>query len=72
MVPVAASHARSLHPFPLSLKGHQAKREGEKHSQQVRLVSGHLLLQREGALGTAGLRRGDFIWGCLWVRSEDE
>lgn len=60
---VAAAHARSLHPLPLFLKGHLAQREGEKSSRQVRRASGHLLPQWEGALGTAELSRGDWIWG---------
>lgn len=60
-------HAYILHTLCLSLKRPQAKREGEKSSRQVRLVSGHLLLQWEGALGTAVLSKGDCIWGRLWV-----
>lgn len=60
---VAAAHAHSLHPLPLFLKGLLAQRQGEKSSQQVRLTSGHLLPQWEGALGTAELSRSDWIWG---------
>lgn len=68
---VAAAHAHSLHPLPLFLKGHLAQREGEKSSRQVRLASGHLLPQWEGALGTAELSGVTEFGGWLWVRTED-